>query len=471
MDEKTLFGQLLKVIERYHLSERDGKFLDYRSPSELRKILDLDRPDKAGDWQEIFHWVDKYLAYSVKTNHPAFVNRMWGGANLPSIVGEIVVALSNTSACTYESAPVSTLLEKYMIQQMLELVGFPQGEGQMTTGSSNANMIAMMAARNLTIDSVKQTGLFGQQKLFAFVSRDSHYSMDKAANILGIGIDQLIKVELNKYGAMDPLELEQAINRVLANGDLPFFVAATAGTTVRGAYDPVDSILELRRKYNFWLHVDGAWGGAVMLSTPLREKFLPDLAEVDSFTCDFHKMFGTSLMCNFLLINRNPHTLAKILGAGDTSYLFRDENNHEIEDLGPASLQCGRRVDSLKWFLDWKFFGRKGFASRIEKYLELCNYAESWIDQSVELEMAAPLVSFNICFRFKVPEDESDSFNLVLRTRLHRQGISLVGVVYIDGRLALRLLITNPAAEQTDIDNFFNNLVEHGRIILHEGKS
>ncbi len=81
---------------------------------------------------------------------------------------------------------------------MLELVGFTNGEGQMTTGSSNANMIAMMAARNLTNDSVKQSGLFGQQKLFAFVGADSHYSMDKAANILGIGTDQLIKVPLNR---------------------------------------------------------------------------------------------------------------------------------------------------------------------------------------------------------------------------------------------------------------------------------
>ena len=144
------------------------------------------------------HWIDTYLAYSVKTNHPAFVNRMWVGANLPSIVGEIITALTNASACTFESAPVSTVFEKYMIDQMLDAGGFSGGEGQMTTGSSNANMIAMMAARNLTSDSVKQSGLFGQQKLFAFVSADAHYSMDKAANILGIGTDQLIKVPLDR---------------------------------------------------------------------------------------------------------------------------------------------------------------------------------------------------------------------------------------------------------------------------------
>ncbi len=468
LSENTLFESLFKVMEKYHLSARSGKFLDYQSPVELSKTLDLDRPEKTGDWQEILHWVEKYLAYSVKTNHPAFVNRMWVGANLPSIVGEIVAAISNTSACTYESAPVSTLLERYMIKQMLDLVGFSNGEGQMTTGSSNANMIAMMAARNLANASVKQAGLFGQQKLFAFVSEDSHYSMDKAANILGIGIDQLIKVSLNQNGAMETLDLERAIDRVLVNGGLPFFVNATAGTTVRGSYDPVSTILKLRDRYGFWFHVDGAWGGAAVLSTRLREKFIPGLAEVDSFTFDFHKMLGSSLMCNILLINKKTHTLGKVLSAGDGSYLFGEENTNAVEDLGSVSLQCGRRVDSLKWFLDWKYFGRKGFARRIENYLELCEYAESKVNQLAELEMVVARISFNVCFRFKVSRDESDSFNLALRTRLYEQGISLVGVGYINGKLVLRLLISNPAAEKVDIDYFFNNLIEVGKVLLHE---
>jgi glutamate/tyrosine decarboxylase-like PLP-dependent enzyme len=396
---------------------------------------------------------------------------MWVGANLPSIVGEIVAAISNTSACTYESAPVSTLLERYMIKQMLDLVGFSNGEGQMTTGSSNANMIAMMAARNLANASVKQAGLFGQQKLFAFVSEDSHYSMDKAANILGIGIDQLIKVPLNQNGAMEPLELERAINRVMVNGGLPFFVTATAGTTVRGSYDPVSAILELRDRYGFWLHVDGAWGGAAVFSTRLREKFIPGLAEADSFTCDFHKMLGSSLMCNILLINKRTHTLGKVLSAGDGIYLFREENTNAVEDLGSVSLQCGRRVDSLKWFLDWKFFGREGLAKRIETYLDLCEYAESKVNLSSELEMVVPRTSFNVCFRFRVSREESDSFNLALRSRLYEQGISLVGVAYINGSVVLRLLITNPAAEQADIDSFFNNLIEVGKALLHERSS
>jgi len=466
MKDKTLFEHLLKVIEEYHASRKSGKFLDYHNPEELSRILDLDRPAKTGDWQEVLQWVDKYLTYSVKTSHPDFVNRMWTGANLPSVIGEIVAAISNTSACTFESAPVSTLLERYMINQMLELVGFANGEGQMTTGSSNANMIAMMLARNLADSSIKQAGLFGQQKLFALVGADSHYSMDKAANILGIGIDQLIKIPLNSLGSMEAESVEQVIERVKVNGGLPFFVSATAGTTVRGGYDPIKPLLHLREKYGFWLHVDGAWGGAAVLSSRLRKKFLTGLEGADSFTLDFHKMLGASLMCNILLINGKDRALEKVLSAGDGSYLFRDEDADGVEDLGPVSLQCGRRVDSLKWFLDWKYFGREGLAKRVEDYLELCEYAEDWVKRSAELEMVVPRTSFNVCFRYRVADEKSNAFNLALRNRLYRQGKSLVGVAYIGGLLAMRLLIVNPAAKRSDIDTFFENVVTAGKDLL-----
>ena len=463
MNDQQVFAHLLKIIEEYSAGQRDGKFLDYHPPAELRGLLGLEQPGKTGDWQEIFAWVEKYLAYSVKTNHPLFVNRMWVGANLPAIVGETIAALTNASACTFESAPVSTLMEKYMIEEMLDLVGFKNGEGQMTTGSSNANMIAMMVARNLANPSMKQAGLFGQQKLFAFVGADAHYSMDRAANILGIGGDQLIKVPLDPLGAMLPAELERAINRVVESGGLPFFVAATAGTTVRGGYDPIEALLPLRVSHGFWLHVDGAWGGSAVLSPRLHHLYLQGLSEADSFTWDFHKMLGSTLMCNILLINKNRPALATALSAGDGSYLFRNENADQMEDLGPSSLQCGRRVDSLKWFLDWKFYGRAGLAARVEKSLELCSYAEEVIHRSPELELVVPRTSFNVCFRFRIAEEESNAFNLALRTRLYEEGTTLVGIAYIEGKLVMRLLVINPAAERSDLDTFFRHLIAKGR--------
>ena len=135
MEHEEIIDKIAALLKEYLSSQNQNGFLQYKNPAELQKIMELDEYKDGTDWSQIFEWIKKYLTYSVKTNHAGFVNRMWVGANLPSILGEMVTAVSNTSSCTYESAPVSTLMEKYMLQEMLDLVGFKKGEGQMTTGS------------------------------------------------------------------------------------------------------------------------------------------------------------------------------------------------------------------------------------------------------------------------------------------------------------------------------------------------
>jgi sulfinoalanine decarboxylase len=300
MQDKELLEKIAKTLQ-YSNTKSNNRLIKYQSITELTEILDLNK-QSTQDWAQLFVWVQQYLNYSPNTGHTGFANRMWSGANAPSILGEVIVALSNTSACTFESAPVATLMETYMLEQMLECIGFKQGEGQMTTGSSNANMIAMMVARNQALKGAKQQGLFNQKPLFAFVSEDAHYSLDKAVNILGIGTENLIKVSTTKNGDMDALALDKAIWKVQKNGGIAFFVCATLGTTVRGAYDNIEKLIRLKNKHHFWLHGDGAWGGAAVMSPILKAKFLTGIEQLDSFTMDFHKMLGSSLMCNFLLL-------------------------------------------------------------------------------------------------------------------------------------------------------------------------
>lgn len=466
MEQREVIDTVATILKEFVPSQQKNSFLTFKKPNDLREILHLgDFKDGAG-WPQIFWWVGKYLEYSVKTNHPNFVNRMWVGANLPSIVGEMVAAVSNTSSCTYESAPVSTLMEKYMIKEMLDLVGFKHGEGQMTTGSSNANMLAMMSARNEMLPRAKANGLLGETDIWGFVSADAHYSMEKAANILGLGTNRLIKIPVTSTGEMDTAVLAEKLRSTVANGGRPFFVAGTAGTTVRGAYDSIRELLELRQQYQFWLHVDGAWGGAVVVSEILRERYLAGIEEVDSFTWDFHKMLGTALLCNVFLINNRTHTLGKVCSAGDDSYIFHgDDDTNEVLDLGAVSLQCGRRVESLKWFLDWKYFGKKGFAGRVEHCLGLCEYAEKVVRQSEDLELVLPRSSFNICFRYKTSEKNANALNLAIRTKLYHDGISLVGYAYHEKKLFLRLLLAGPALTTSDIDQYFSDLIQCGKTL------
>jgi glutamate/tyrosine decarboxylase-like PLP-dependent enzyme len=136
------------------------------------------------------------------------------------------------------------------------------------------------------------------------------------------------------------------------------------------------------------------------------------------------------------------------------------------------SLQCGRRVDSLKWFLDWRFYGRTGLAQRVEHYLELCRYAEEWVQGSDALEMVVPRESFNICFRFRAPQGTPPGpLNCALRDRMHRRGVTLVGTGYVNGEMTLRLLITNVNVGKTELDSFFQAVIATGHEILAEDGS
>lgn len=465
MDQNELLQNIFSLLSEYIQQDNSKPFLDYKSPKELANILQLDKENSEGDFSRLIGWVEQYLQYGIRSNHPGFVNRMWAGANLPSMIGELVTAVSNTSACTYESAPVSTLMENYMLDEMLKLVGYESGEGQMTTGSSNANMIAMMAARNRCLEHIKTKGLSHGPRLVAFVNGNAHYSMDKAANILGIGTENLIKVEYNERGEMFVNDLVEKIEQSLAQSAVPFFVAATAGTTVRGAYDTIEPLIGLKRKYGFWLHVDGAWGGAAIMSDTLRRKYLTGLEASDSFTCDFHKMLGSSLMCNFLLLNRSTTTLKNVLAGGDGSYLFRNCEDDDVFDLGTRSLQCGRRVDALKWFLDWKYYGKEGFGKRLERYLELIELAEKIVRKTDQLELVSPRVSFNLCFRYRPKLGDINIFNQQLRTRLYTKGKTLVGLAFVKEKLTMRLLICNQTVDENEVHRFFNDVLTEARLL------
>ncbi len=469
MTEHDVFDRLFQVMERYRNTQNDGPVVAYHSPAALREKLALGRADRPQSYDALFDWVETYLEYAVKTGHKQFWNRMWADANLPAMIGEIISTVAHTSACTFESAPVSTEMEKYLIDEFLSLAGFHNGEGQMTTGSSNGNLVAMMAARNLVMQTAKRDGLFGSPPLVAFVNAEAHYSMDKAANLLGIGTDNLIKIAVGDHGRMRLDVLEQAILDARNAGKIPFFIGATAATTVRGAYDPVGDICALRDHLglDLWVHVDGAWGGTVFLSEELSDQYLSGLDQADSFTFDFHKMHSIPMVCNFLLINNRAGILQATVNSGNDDYIFRGEDNERPADLGATSLQCGRHVDILKLFLSWKFYGREGFVARVERFMEKAAYAEAVVRKTPALKMLVPRESFNINFFHQAPDGmDKDELNRAIRQRLYESGTAMVGLGTIKGQVSIRLLIANEAVENTDIDEFFQHVLDAGKAII-----
>jgi glutamate/tyrosine decarboxylase-like PLP-dependent enzyme len=456
---KYLDDKVVTMVNAYIQENQDPRtpVTHFLPPEELAKKLGLQLPDEGCSLEDLYCCIEDYLTYSVRTGHKQFLNQLWSGYSLPGLLGDLFTSLTNTSMYTYEVAPVATLMEKEIIRKMGELAGFQNPEGLFLTGGSNGNLQAMMIARNHALPELKQRGYLSGQPMTAFVSEESHYSFDKAANILGIGIGNVKKIRSDNQGRMIPEELQTAISESREAGELPFFVGATAGTTVKGAFDPLDRIGAIARECNLWFHVDGSWGGTALFS-PRYRILLNGLEEADSFIWNAHKLMGLPLISSIFLVREKDH-LFRTNSVKGTDYIFHDEVFGEY-DIGPLSLQCGRRVDVLKLWLSWKYFGDKGYTERVERFFTLAAHAESLVKASPRLELMAPRTSFNICFRY-LPKttDDVNSFNLALREELTRKGKSFVNFARLGQDVTIRLVIAHLEHTQQDIEVFFENLI------------
>ncbi|MGG6263327.1 pyridoxal phosphate-dependent decarboxylase family protein [Leptolyngbya sp. AN03gr2] len=464
IDQNELLSKAFHLINQYLEDNSDTAtpVVNYLKPELLKTKIDLSIPDQGVSIDKFLFLLETYLHYSVRTGHRQFFNQLFSGFNLPGFIGEVFTSLTNTSMATYEIAPVATLIEQALIEEMNSWIGF-HGEGTFVTGGSNANLVAMLCARNRAFPGAKYQGL--SQRAAVFVSDQAHYSFLKAANVLGIGLNNVIKVKTDAKGSMIPDELERAIALTLVSGQTPFFVAATAGTTVLGAFDPLPEIAQIAQKYQLWFHVDGAWGGAAIFSDGytahgVRASSLLQGCELaDSFTWDAHKLMGLPLICSAILINHQG-ILSETVSNTGTDYLFHDHENSDY-DLGLTSLQCGRKADAVKLWLAWQYYGKQGYQQQINRLLELAQYATQKVMDCSALELVAPTQFLNICFRY-VPKDRSDidHFNLELRDRLVKSGKSLVNYASVNGKTILRLILANPEITPVDIDRFFDNLLE-----------
>lgn len=454
--KNELLSRLYPIIEEYLEKSADTEtpVVEYRNPDELRDLVDLELPEDGVSEAALMDLVEKYLKYSVRTGHPQFLNQLYQGFNLPGFIGEIVAALTNTSMYTYEVAPVATLVEKELISKMCAVLGFDSNEGIFLPGGSNANMTALLLARNQKVPSIKNEGISGPMALF--VSDQAHYSFEKAANILGLGIHSVIKVETDSLGRMIPGELDRVVQKSIESGFTPFFAVATVGTTVLGAFDPISGIADVADRHNLWLHVDGALGASVILSSKYRH-LLHGIERADSVAWNPHKTMGVPLLCSALLLRENGN-LAMCTSCDHGDYLFHDEDSL---DLGKKSLQCGRRVDALKLWLSWKYFGDKGYDDRITRLFELANYAGEFISSAPDMKLVAAVQSFNVCFQYDpggLEDDSLSSLCLDIREHMLRSGKSIVNYATVNGQTAIRISFINPDLTEHDIDVFFENV-------------
>ena len=447
MDISSIVDQISKIL----LDDR--KIIEYIEPSTLKTMFNLNKEDLQQE-------VDKIIKYSVNTNHLSFFNQLYTGTTVYGVIGELLTAILNTSMYTYEVAPVFTIMEELIFNEILNLFGFTDGEAIFSPGGSMSNIYALHTARYNLNKDINKIGNVNTMTILC--SDHSHYSIKKGASLLGIGYDNVIQIKSDRYGRMIPSELEHTIKEI----ECPLIIVSTAGTTVFGAYDPIDEIDKIAKKYNIWHHVDASWGGAAIFSKKHRYK-LKGIENVDSITFNPHKMLRVPLQSSIFMVKKKILEKCNSLHA---KYLFQKDKFYDVAyDTGDKYIQCGRKNDILKLWLPWKM---EDFESNIDTCFENAKYFRDKIESNTNFKLVIDRFECtNVCFwyipkRFQLIEYGTKQLNMVapkMKELMVKDGNLMIGYqplgLYPN---FFRIVFINPKVNYKDIDSIIDKMITLG---------
>ncbi len=410
---------------------------------ELRARLDLELSDSGMEVDALLDAVRLVLEHTPSTSSPRFFNQLFAGRDNVAVLGDALAAVLNNSMYTYKVGGPQVLIELTLLRRMGRLMGYPNADGVFTPGGSLSNLCAMLMARDAACPEMRNEGA-STRRMRVYTSTESHYSVRKAAGVAGIGRNNVVEIPADARGRMLPRELEAAIRTDLAAGHLPTMINATAGTTVLGAFDPLEEIGAIAHEHDVWFHVDAAHGGSLVFHPEFDEQ-LRGAARSDSVAWDPHKMMGVPLMCSVILVRERgllEHSLNEA-----ASYLYQGDD----DELNPGvrSLQCGRRNDALKLWMTWKARGDVGFRERVATLRKLTLSARDRVVADPGMKLVREPESMNLCFDVLAVDADR------LCAELHERGEAMVGYAMVDDRPVVRLAFANPEISESDLDSLF----------------
>lgn len=434
-------------------------------PQKVRQYFTTPLPREGQGNVSTYEGYRDYVAPYLPGNiHP----RYWGwvdGTGTPlGILTEMLAATLNVNARGLESAP--TYLELQVLDWLKEIMGFPaEASGLLVSGGSNANLIGLNVARNAKAPfAVRSEGLTAHPPLKIYLSTETHSSVQKAAELMGLGRDSLSYVPVRDDFCIDLRALRAQIAADGRIGHVPFCVVANAGTVNTGAVDPVAELVSLCRDENIWLHVDGAFGALAILD-PAHRDLLIAIKDADSIAFDLHKWAHMPYDVGCILVRDGAaHKKAFSMQAGYLTKLDGGPTNSPITfaDFGP---QLSRGFSALKVWMHFKAVGINKYSRLIAQNTRQARYLAHRIQETPSLELLAP-VSLNIVnFRYRASdcdEAELNELNKKLLVLLQDGGIAVPSSTVLHGQFAIRVSITNHRTRYEDLDALLDAVIQLG---------
>jgi aromatic-L-amino-acid/L-tryptophan decarboxylase len=399
--------------------------------------------------------------------NPSFFAYFPSNSSFPSLLGEFLSSALGAQCMKWETSPAATELEEAVMIWLRKMTDLPDSfTGVIQDTASTSTLAAIISARErATGFAVNNDGMTSVMRVYC--SSEAHSSVEKAVKIAGIGKNNLVKIATDEQFRMNPADLEKAITCDLKNGLLPVCVVAAIGTTGCTAVDPLQEIAEICSKHRIWLHVDAAFAGSALL-LPEYRWIIKGVEKADSLVFNPHKWLFTHFDCSAYFV-KDVETLIdtfKLI----PEYLKTQIPEH-VNDYSNWGIQLGRRFRALKLWFVIRSFGIKGLQERLREQLAIALELKSWIEQSPDFEILAP-VHFNlVCFRFhpagKDGPDELDRLNEKLILEVNKTGRMYITHTKLNGMYSLRMVTAQTNVQLHHVKNAWDLIVEKSKSVLY----
>lgn len=417
-------------------------------PDAVRHSWHEPLPDAPTPLEEVYvEFLRRTAPYSSGNRHPAFMGWVQGGGTAIGMLADMLAAGLNGNLGGRDHAPIAC--ERQVIRWAAQMLGFPdQASGLLVTGTSMANMMAVLVARRARLGpGVRRSGV-GQAGLTAYASAAVHGCIARAMDFVGLGSDALRLVASDGEGRMDVTRLRECLEQDRAAGLAPFLLVGTAGTVDTGAVDDVRTLAEISAAEKLWFHVDAAYGAAAMLSDRLRP-LLAGIERADSVAFDFHKWLQVPYDAGCLMVrDEKAHRAAFERPA---AYLSREDRGLAGGDFWPCDYgpDLSRGFRALKVWMTIRTYGTDRLAQVVDQTCDLARHLATRIEQEPLLDLVAPARLNIVCFRHRLVDDRGQA---EIVGDLQEAGISAPSTTTIAGQTVIRAAIVNHRTRREDVD-------------------
>jgi aromatic-L-amino-acid/L-tryptophan decarboxylase len=460
----------LDLVADYYETLAARPVLRPTTSAALRALIDEPPPPGPTPFPELLDGLRATVVeYSRHNAHPRFFGYVSSPGNPVNTIGGLIAAALNINVTCWRSGPAAAEIELLTIRWLKQLLGFPEeAAGLLVSGGSMANFAGLAAARSAKFSNVVREGISAAARPRLYCSSEAHFSIRKAAALLGLGTDSVRQVRVDASLRMEVADLARLVDEDRAAGHQPFCVVASAGTAGTGAIDPIGPIADFARAHDLWFHIDGAYGGIAAIAPSAREAFAR-LGEADSLSLDPHKWLYLPTGCGCVLYREPATARAAFSENADYTRIVGLEHDEAFAfwDYGP---ELSRPFRALDLWLLMKSVGVTALGEAIEENIACARHLAALVNASDDFEMLAPVDLSIFCFRYKKFDGDLNAFNERLMVALQHSGNSYLSNTTVHGKFALRGCVLNYRTTRRDMEVLLEDLRSEAQKLRHSAR-